>query len=168
MEPQQLSRELREGNNPDLIRRRWIISLSMLGASMGQIVALYQTGVIDKLPDLPLPFFDSDRVDSSNYAYSRLDTPDGLMMVTNYAITAWLAGAGGQNRAQENPILPIAMGVKTLIDSAIAVQLATEEWRENQAFCEYCQVATLCSLASVALSVPEMVSAVENLLGKKK
>jgi hypothetical protein len=44
MEPQQLSRELREGNSPDLIRRRWIIGLSMLGVTMGQIVSLYQTG----------------------------------------------------------------------------------------------------------------------------
>ncbi len=105
MDPQQLSRELREGDTPDLIRRRWIISLSMVGAVMGIIVSLYQTGIIKHLPDPPLPFFDSDRVDASEYAYSRLDTPDGLMMVTNYAITAWLAGAGGLDRARQNPIL---------------------------------------------------------------
>jgi uncharacterized membrane protein len=164
MEPQQLSKELRESNNPDLVRRRWIIGLSMVGLSMGQIVSLYQTGIIDSLPDIPLPFFDSDRVDSSNYAYKRLDTPDGMMMVTNYALTAWLAGAGGENRAKENPILPIAMGVKTLIDAAVSLQLANEEWQENRAFCEYCQVATLCSLASVALAVPEMVTAIDTLL----
>jgi uncharacterized membrane protein len=89
-------------------------------------------------------------------------------MVTNYAITAWLAGAGGEDRARQNPILPIAMGVKTLIDAAIALKLANEEWSENRAFCEYCQVATLCSLASVALSVPEMVTAVNTLLGEKE
>lgn len=147
MNPQQLSHELREGDNADLIRRRWSIVLSMIGAGMGIIVSLYQTGIIRHLPDPPLPFFNSDRVDASEYAYSRLSTPDGLMMVTNYAITAWLAGTGGQDRARQNPALPIAMGIKVLIDAAVAAELAREEWSENQAFCAYCQIATLCSVA---------------------
>jgi uncharacterized membrane protein len=163
MEPQQLSRELREGNSPDLIRRRWIIGLSMVGVTMGQIVSLYQTGILDKLPDIPLPFFDSDRVDASNYAYSRLDTPDGLMMVTNFSLTAWLAGTGGQDRAKQNPILPLAMGLKILMDVGASLKLATEEWGEQRAFCEYCQIATLCSIASLALAVPEIISALDAL-----
>ncbi|NEQ27358.1 MAG: vitamin K epoxide reductase, partial [Microcoleus sp. SIO2G3] len=110
MEPKQLSHELREGQSPDLDRRRWIIGLSMLGATMGQIVSLYQTGILKELPDLPIPFVDSDRVDASEYAYSRLNTPDGPLMTINYGITAWLASTGGQNRARENPLVPIAMG----------------------------------------------------------
>lgn len=166
MDPTQLSRELREGNSPDLNNRRWIIGLSMLGASMGQLVSLYQTGVIDHLPDPPISLFDADKVDSSEYAYSRLDTPDGFMMVTNYAITAWLAGAGGQDRAQKQPLLPIAMGVKLLIDTVINAELAREEWSENKAFCEYCQVASLASLASLALAVPEVTSAIRTLMGQ--
>jgi hypothetical protein len=40
MESQQLSKELREGDSPDLVRRRWIIGLSLVGLSMGQIVSL--------------------------------------------------------------------------------------------------------------------------------
>lgn len=167
MDPQQLSRELREGDSPDMTRRRWIIGLSMIGASVGQIVSLYQTGIIDRLPDLPIPYIDSDRVDASNYAYSRLETPDGLMMVANYAITAWLAGAGGLDRAKTNPILPIAMGFKTLIDAAVSTELAREEWSENKAFCEYCQVATLASYLSVALALPEMITAINTLLNQQ-
>ena len=33
--------------------------------------------------------------------------------------------------------------------------LAREEWRENEAFCAWCQVATAVSVASLALAVPE-------------
>lgn len=166
MEPQQLSQELREGTSPDLERRRWIVGLSMLGSSMAQIVTLYQTGVLKQLPDLPIPFVDSDRVDASAYAYSRLNTPDGPLMLLNYGITAWLATTGGENRARENPLVPIAMGAKILIDSVAAAELAREEWSENKAFCEYCQIATLCSFASLALAMPEVVTAFQTLMGQ--
>ncbi len=40
MEPKQLSQELRQGKNPNMTRRRAIISLSMLGGSMGQLTTL--------------------------------------------------------------------------------------------------------------------------------
>ncbi|MBD2464251.1 vitamin K epoxide reductase family protein [Oscillatoria sp. FACHB-1407] len=168
MDPQQLSQELREGESPDLDRRRWIMGLSMVGATMAQIVTLYQTGVLKELPDLPIPFVDSDRVDAAPYAYSRLNTPDGPLMLINYGITAWLASTGGQNRAKENPLVPIAMGVKILFDAITAAELAREEWSENKAFCEYCQVATLCSFASLALAAPEVMTAVQSLLGQSK
>lgn len=166
MDPKQLSQELRQGKNPHMTRRRWIIGLSMLGGSMGQLVSLYQTGVIDHLPDPPVPIFDADRVDASNYAYSRFNSPDGPIMVVNYALTAWLASAGGVDRARRNPLLPIAMGIKLLFDSMTAAELAREEWSENKAFCEYCQVATLCSFASLVLAVPEVTAAVRTLLGQ--
>lgn len=168
MEPQQLSKELREGESPEMQRRRWIMGLSMLGLSMGQIVTLYQTGVIKDLPDLPIPFLDAARVDASNYAYSRLNTPDGPLMLINYGITAWLTSTGGENRARETPLIPIAMGAKLLVDCITCVELAREEWSENKAFCEYCQVATLCSLTSLALAVPEVLTAVRSLMGSEE
>lgn len=106
MEPKQLSQELREGKNPNMSRRRAIIGLSRLGGSMGQLVTLYQTGIVGHLPDPPgQQLFDADRVDASNYAYSRFNSPDGSIMVANYAITGWLAAAGGLDRARRNPLL---------------------------------------------------------------
>mgnify|MGYP000589601338 CR=1 FL=1 len=167
MEPKQLSQELRQGKNPHMSRRRAIIGLSMLGGSMGQIVTLYQTGIVGHLPDPPgQQLFDADRVDASNYAYSRFNSPDGPIMVLNYALTAWLAAAGGLDRARRNPLLPIAMGIKILTDGIVSAELAREEWSENKAFCEYCQVATVCSFASLVLAVPEMVTATRILLGR--
>lgn len=165
MHPQQLSYELREEYTPDLNRRRWVVGLSLLGATMGKIVSLYQTGIIKHLPDPPLPYIDSDRVDASNYAYSRLDSPDAPMMIINYGVTALLASMGGKNRAEDKPWVPIALGVKTLADAALALELTREEWNENKALCFYCQVATVASIASVALAAPEAIKAARSLLG---
>ena len=167
MEPKQLSEELRQGKNPDMSRRRAIIGLSTLGGSMGQIVTLYQTGVVGHLPSLPVPLFDADRVDASNYAYSRFNSPDGPIMMLNYALTAWLASAGGLDRARRNPLLPIAMGIKILIDSGVSLELAREEWSENKALCDYCQVATVCSVASLVLAIPEVLTAIRTLLARR-
>jgi len=85
------------------------------------------------------------------------------MMVVSYGITAWLAGAGGKDRAKALPMLPVAMGLKVLGDTLVALELGREEWRENKALCAYCQVATLCSIASAALAFPEVGKAVRTL-----
>lgn len=163
MDPKSLSRELREAKTPDLTRRRWIVGLSLLGGTMGQIVSLYQVGIVPRLPDPPGRLFDATKVDASPYAYSRFESPDGPAMVVSYAVTAWLAAAGGQGRAQTRPWVPIALALKAVYDTAVALELAREEWRDNRALCEYCQVATLASAASVALAVPEAVRAVQTL-----
>ena len=163
MKPRQLSRELRTGRDPALRRRRWIVALSLLGAAMGKVVGLYQMGVIRRLPDLPLRPFDASKVDASDYAYKRLQTPDGLLMVASYALTAILAGAGGANRARDNPALPIALAAKTIYDVGTALKLAQEEWADNEALCGYCQTATLASIASAALAMPEAARAVREL-----
>lgn len=165
--PRQLSRELRTGTGSDLKHRRQILSLSMVGVAAGAIVGLYQTGVLRHLPDLPLPRLDADRVDASAYAYKRLRMPDGLMMIVSYGITACLAGVGGKDRARRAPLLPLAMATKVLGDAVFAVKLGQEEWAENKALCWYCQSATLASLASAALALPEAVQAVRHLFDRR-
>jgi hypothetical protein len=57
------------------------------------------------------------------------------------------------------PALPLALAAKTGWDSFTALKLGQEEWAENRALCAYCQVATLASLASFALALPEAVRA---------
>lgn len=166
MNPTQLSRELREGQSPQLTNRRWIVGLSLLGAAAGQIVTMYQTGIIKHLPDPPIPIFNSDKVDASDYAYKRFDTPDAVLMIITYGLTAWLAAAGGKDRAEKKPWLPIAMGAKILADVGTNLQLANEEWAENKALCTYCQAASALSIASVVFAVPEVIEAVKNLARK--
>lgn len=142
-------------------RRRWIIGLSLLGAAAGQVVTAYQTGLVRHLPDPPGPF-DADRVDASDYAFRRAQSPDGAIMIVTYALTAWLAAAGGPDR---RPVLPLLLAVKTLGDLGTDLKLAREEWQENHAFCAYCQAATLLSAVSAALAVPDAVRAVRPRAG---
>ena len=165
MTPRQLSHELREETSPDLRRRRWVIGLSLLGVAAAKVVSAYQTGLIRRLPDPPLPKIDSNKVNASDYAYKRLQTPDGLLMLVNYAVTAALAGAGGKDRAREQPWLAVATGAKTVYDVVTCLKLGVEEWQDNKALCAYCQAATGVSIASAALALPEAVKAANHLLG---
>ncbi|MBX9583705.1 MAG: vitamin K epoxide reductase family protein [Gemmataceae bacterium] len=165
MTPRRLSHELREETSPDLRRRRWVIGLSLLGVAAAKVVPLYQTGLIRRLPDPPLPKIDSNKVNASDYAYKRLQTPDGLLMLVNYAVTAAVAGAGGKDRARDQPWLVVATGAKTVYDVITCLTLGVEEWQANQALCAYCQAATGVSIASAALALPEAVRAVNHLLG---
>lgn len=165
--PSELSRELRLGDSPDLQRRRKVVGLSMVGAAAGIIVSLYQTGVIRHLPDPPSGgLFDSDRVDASDYAYKRMQTPDGLAMLVTYAVTALLAGAGGEARARALPWLPVALAVKVAADVATNLTLVREEWADNKALCAYCQAASAASLASLPLVLPEARTALRHLFGR--
>lgn len=165
--PAELSRQLRLGKTDDLTRRRWIIGLSMVTVAAGQIVSLYQTGIISHLPDPPIPIFDSDKVDASDYGYKRLQMPDAPAMIITGGITTTLAAAGGQDRATELPWLPVALLGKTLIDLATNVQLGVEEWKENNKLCFYCQASTVAATATAVLAVPEAIKAFKTLFGKK-
>lgn len=78
-------------------------------------------------------------------------------------MTAWLAAAGSKNRVNDSPALPVTLGAKVLFDLVTAAELAREEWNENQALCPYCQVATLCSLVSAVLIIPETTQALRKL-----
>lgn len=166
MTPSQLSRELRLAETDSLRRRRAVVALSNVGALAGVVVSLYQTGVIRHLPDLPGKIWDADKVDASGYAYKRFATPDALMMTVSYGVTAWLAGAGGKDRAERHPWLPVALAAKVLSDAAFAVKLGQEEWAENKALCWYCQSATVASLVSVPLVLPEAVKGLKRLFGR--
>jgi hypothetical protein len=165
--PAELSRQLRLGQNADLTRRRWIIGLSLVTVAAGQIVSLYQTGIISHLPDPPIPIFDSDKVDASDYGYKRLQMPDAPAMIITGGITTTLAAAGGQDRATELPWLPVALLGKTLIDLVTNVQLGVEEWKENKKLCFYCQASTVAATATAVLAVPEAIKAFKTLFGKK-
>ncbi len=162
MTPAQLSQELRTAQTPDMTRRRWIIGLSLFNAGVGALVGAYQTGIVKHLPDPPGPF-DADRVDASDYGYKRLNTPDGMLMLTTFGVTAVLASAGGKDRAKETPWVPIALAAKTVYDVATAVKLAQEEWQTNRALCAYCQAASVLSVGVAALALPEAIRAARQL-----
>lgn len=165
--PAQLSRSLRQDDSDIMRLRRWVIGLSLFGAAMGQLIGAYQTGLIKRLPDPSEGVFNATKVDASDYAYKRFDTPDGLLMLATYALTAILAGAGGADRARQRPWLPLALAAKTGYDVVTNVQLFVEEWRSNRKLCQYCLAANLASWASALLVLPEALQAFRQIRGKQ-
>ncbi len=59
------------------------------------------------------------------------------------------------------------MVAKVFGDAFFALKLGQQEWQENRALCWYCQSATLASLASAALVLPEAGKVLRNLLGRR-
>lgn len=163
-QPKALSRDLRLASSPDLRRRRWLVGLSFIGVSIGQVVGLYQMGILRRLPDPPAGPFASERVNAAPYAYKRLQVPDAFLMLGTYAVTAGLAAAGGRDRAEDQPWLPVAAAAKAAYDVAANLKLAREEWDDNKALCAYCQTASLISMASLLIALPEAGRAARRLL----
>ena len=92
--------------------------------------------------------------------------PDAVLMIGTYAATAALAAAGGRDRAERMPLLPVALAAKTLFDVGTNLKLAQEEWADNRALCAYCQTASLVSVVSAVLALPEAARGLARLFGR--
>lgn len=162
MNPERLSYELREGTNQYLQRRRAIVGLSLVSvASMG-IITLYQVGLIEHLPEPPLPYLDADKVDASAEAYEKLSVPDATLGLLSYAATIVLASMGGKDRARRQSYLPLALLAKTLADATQASKLTVDQWTKHRAFCSWCLLAASATVATVPLAIPEARAAYEH------
>lgn len=153
--PETLRAELRYSANPMLQRRRAVVGLSVFSAGILGGIALFQIGIFKKLPDPPLRRFDSDAVNASTQAYSLLQTPDALLGMTSYAVTACLAAAGSQDRFRTARWIPLAMGAKTALDVALAGRLAVQQWTKFRKFSFWSLVVAGATLAALPLAVPE-------------
>ncbi len=150
-----VSRYLRRGSGDLLERRRRTAALSLGGAAALGAVALYQFGIVKHLLDPPLPVFDSDEVDGAGEAYAFLTTPDAPVGIASYAVTAVLAGMGGEERARERPWIPLALAAKVFVDALGGVYLTLEQATKHRKFCFYCLLAAAASVASVRDVIPE-------------
>lgn len=144
--------------------------LSLTAAGSMSLISLYQLGIIPHLPEPPLSILDADKVDASAEAYSRFSTPDGILGLGNYVMTAGLAAMGGQDRAEEQPWIPLALAVKVLFDTSQAVRLFFDQKNKYRSFCFWCLLAAGTTMATLPLLIPETIAALRHLLhisGKK-
>jgi uncharacterized membrane protein len=166
MTPTQLSKELRTGHGDFLEERRSVIVLSLTAIGCMGLIALYQTGIIRKLPDLPLPLMDADKVDASEEAYAKLSMPDAFLGLGSYAATMGLAAMGGKNRAEEQPWIPLALAAKATADAAQAAKLTYDQWAKHKAFCIWCLIAAGATFATIPFVIGEAASAARQLAKK--
>lgn len=155
MKPETLSRELRLGSSRFLRLRRKTLGLSLAAVGAMAPIALYQMGVIKHLPEPPLPGLNADKVDAAGEAYAMLATPDAVLGIASYAVTAWLAALGGEDRAQTRPWVPLALATKVALDAAVGAKLTADQWTKHRAFCTWCLIGACASWATVPFVIPE-------------
>lgn len=169
MNPEQLSEVLRTGEGLYLWCRRGLVVTSFVAAACMMLIGLYQMGLIRHLPEPPFRFFNADKVDAAPEAYNRmsLPMPDAFLGLVSYAVTAALVSLGGADRFERSPWLwiPLALGLKVLIDAFQAGKLSWEQWALHRAFCFWCLVAALATFVAVPLALPEFWAALKRLFG---
>lgn len=151
MTPSQLSEQLRNGSGHFLEERRSVVLLSLTAIGCMGLIAAYQIGLLKRLPDLPLPLTDADKVDASEEAYAKLSMPDAFLGLGSYAATMGLAAMGGKDRAEQQPWIPLALAAKAGVDALQAGKLTYDQWAKHKAFCIWCLVAAAATFATVPL-----------------
>ncbi|MDP8926454.1 MAG: vitamin K epoxide reductase family protein [Actinomycetota bacterium] len=152
--PEELSRQHRCGSGRLLRNRRGVVGLSLAAIGSLGVVALYQTGIIERVPEPPLPYLDADEVDAATEAYEVLEIPDTVLGIASYALTAVLA-AGGEGKGYPGPLDRPVLTAKVAFDAAQAGKLPLEQWTEHRAFCLRCLCAAGASFATAPLVIPE-------------
>ncbi|HXG68769.1 MAG TPA: vitamin K epoxide reductase family protein [Blastocatellia bacterium] len=160
--PQQLRKDLQQGETDDLWRRRAVIGLSLIGMASMTAVSLLQTGIIKHLPDPPLASFDSDKVNSSTTAY-QLGAPDGTVALASFAANIPLAACGGADRAQKQPWIPLLAAGKAIAEAVAAGWYFYQMPAKEKAWCGYCISGALASFGIAALTLPEAKKALASL-----
>jgi len=163
LSPEELGRDLRHGYGPFLKRRRSIVGLSFFSCAILGTVALYQIGILKKLPEPRSKFFDTRKVNGSAEAYSMLSTPDAFLGFGSYAVTAALAAMGAENRWQTHPWIAVGMGAKLLADALMAGKLTLDESRKFKAFSLWSMLAALTTWTALPLAFPETKAALRQL-----
>lgn len=167
LNPPELREQLQKNRSKSLKRRRAIIGLSLLGMGAMTAVTLLQTGIIKHLPDPPIDGFDSDKVNSSETAYA-LGTPDGTLSLASLAANIPIAAFGGENRAEEQPIVPILAAGKSVVEAVAASWYFYQMPTKQKAWCGYCIVGALANFGIAAVSLPEAFEAWKHLNKEEK
>lgn len=161
----QLGRELRAGSGPFLRRRRKIIGLTFFSCGVLSYIALYQMGMVKRLPQPRWQGLNAEKVNGSAQAYSILAIPDALLGLASYAATACLAGLGPENRWQTHPLMPIGMGLKMIADAAFVGKLTVDESRKYRAFSLWSVLAAAATFTALPLAIPETKAALRQIAG---
>ncbi len=152
---ERVSDDLRRGSSEHLTRRRRQTALVLGATAAMEIIALYQTGILRRLPDPPIPGVDSDKVDASGEAYVFLRTPDATLSIANYGVTLALIGMGSADRWRDRPLIPLLAAAKLASDAAGGAVLTAEQVTRHRALCAYCLAAAAASVAALAQALPE-------------
>jgi hypothetical protein len=144
------------------------VSLTLVGTGSLAVTALYQTGVLKRLPEPPIAGLDAEKVNGSAEAYQILNTPDALLGLGSYAATLGLESLGSRDRAMTQPWIPLALAAKCVFDVLQAARLTRMSWVRFRAFSFYSLVTVLATFLTLPAVQPEALAAWRNLRRKDK
>jgi uncharacterized membrane protein len=128
---------------PELRRRRRVVGGTMLSTACMAVATLYQTGVLRRIPELPVPGFDANRVEASAQAYQVLKMPDAPLGVVSFGLTAALASAAGAGPGPGTQAVRVALGLKALVDVAYSAKLMSDQVTKHGRLCSWCLTTTV-------------------------
>jgi uncharacterized membrane protein len=161
-DPARLRRDLRFGETPDLRLRRATIAASLIGIAGMGIVTLFQSGIIKHLKDPPLRDFDSDKVNSSDTAYS-WGMPDAPLSIVSHSVNLALATAGGADRSDTRPWIPWAATAAALMPAATSAKYLFYQMPvREKGWCPYCIVDALTHIATFGFTLWETSKALRS------
>jgi uncharacterized membrane protein len=161
-----VSDALRREDSEHLSARRRVALLQMVSNAALSVVGLYQFGLARTVPEPPLPGLGADAVDASGEAYVLGHTPDSTLGIVSGGITLVLAGMGGPQRASEQPLIPLALFAKTLVDAVSGAYLTAEQLTKHKKVCSFCTVSAVALIASVPAAWPEARAALNTVRGR--
>lgn len=154
-EAEQLSKSLRRNRDDAVRSRRIIFALYGTAAASLGVIAACQLGILDRLPELPLPYFDANKVTSSAEAYRLLSVPDAALGIANCGSTMMLVAMGPADRARRFPLMPLLMAGKMTFDALNATRLAVSEWKKHRILCSWCLLAATATVIGLPLAARE-------------
>lgn len=143
------------GNSSSLSRRRAIIAISLLGIANASLMTLYQTGILKKLPDLPIKYFDANRVTSSKKAFE-FGMPDAPGANLLYSLIMTLAVYGGNRSLKRHYFIDQLMLGVVVVNASFAVQYFYNMLTKQKRVCLYCVAATLTNLSMLPFAWREL------------
>jgi uncharacterized membrane protein len=135
-------------SSASLRRRRSIVGISVLGVVNAAAMTLRQTGIIQRLPDIPIFPFNANRVTSSKKAFE-FSMPDAPGAATVYSLIMVLATYGGVRSLKRPPWLDTFLLGVCLLNAAAGIQYFINMAFKQKRICLYCVIAALSNVSMV-------------------
>lgn len=148
-----LGRQMRESER--MRNRRAIAALALTAAAPLGLVALWQVGVIKKMPEPKHPLFDAEKVNGSAQGYSKLQMPDAILGVGSMIATMSLAAIGPPRRAR---FLTQMLTAKIALDVTTSAKLTIDQWTKYRSFCLWCLISAAATFAMIPFAWNEIRS----------
>jgi uncharacterized membrane protein len=135
--------------------RRGFVGCSLAGMASMMPTLLVQTGLLKRLPDPPLPGFDSARVNLSRDAFP-FGIPDSSLTLLDFAANLPLATYPDSPESPRPPSIAVFAAGKPSVVALISGWLFYRMPAHERAWCGYCIVAASANFAILALTLADV------------